>query len=101
MKILKDVHTHSCIKGCSPLVFSSRPCFLFAIARLPNGQMLNSWLSEKNNLSVSRLNFRGAKKANKCCMFCILYLINISCPRKSIKNRGMSCNLLWVPTFMV
>ena len=26
---------------------------------------------------------------------------NISCPTKRIKNRGMSCNLLRVPTFMV
>ena len=42
------------------------------IARLPNGQMLNRWFSEKNNLSVVRLRFRGAKKVKKCCMFCIL-----------------------------
>ena len=28
-------------------------------------------------------------------------IINISCPRKRIKNRGMSCNLLWVPTFLI
>ena len=29
-------------------------------------------------------------------------IINISCPRKRIKShRGMSCNLLRVPTFMV
>ena len=28
-------------------------------------------------------------------------IINISCPRKRIKNGGMSCNLLRVPTFMV
>ena len=35
-------------------------------------------------------------------MLHVLYIIiNISCPRKRIKNRGMSCNLLWVPTFMV
>ena len=35
-------------------------------------------------------------------MLHILYIIiNISCPRKRIKNRGMSCNLLRVPTFMV
>ena len=34
----------------------------------------------------------------------VLYIcINISCPRKRIENRGMSCNLLHVrvPTFMV
>ena len=32
----------------------------------------------------------------------VLYIIiNISCPRKRIKNWGMSCNLLRVPTFMV
>ena len=35
-------------------------------------------------------------------MLHVLYIIiNISCPRKRIKNRGMSCNLLQVPTFMV
>ena len=35
-------------------------------------------------------------------MLHVLYIIiNISCPRKRIKNRGMSCNLLRVPTFMV
>ena len=28
-------------------------------------------------------------------------IINISCPRKRFKNRGMSCNLLRVPTFIV
>ena len=28
-------------------------------------------------------------------------IINISCPRKRIKNGGMSRNLLRVPTFMV
>ena len=28
-------------------------------------------------------------------------LINSSCPRKRIKNWGMSCNLLRVPTLMV
>ena len=35
--------------------------FIEAITRLPNGQMLNRWLSEKNNSSVVRLRFRGAK----------------------------------------
>ena len=35
-------------------------------------------------------------------MLHVLYImINISCPRKRIKNRGMLCNLLRVPTFMV
>ena len=35
-------------------------------------------------------------------MLHVLYIIiNISCPRKRIKNRGMSCNLLRVPVFMV
>ena len=35
-------------------------------------------------------------------MLHVLYIIiNISCPRKKIKNWGMSCNLLRVPTFMV
>ena len=35
-------------------------------------------------------------------MLNVLYIIiNISCPRKRIKNRGMSCNLLRVPTLMV
>ena len=35
-------------------------------------------------------------------MLHVLYIINnISCPRKGIKNRGMSCDLLWVLTFMV
>ena len=35
-------------------------------------------------------------------MLHVLYImINISCPRMRIKNRGMSCNLLRVPTFMV
>ena len=29
-------------------------------------------VEEKNNLNVVRLRFRGAKKVNKCCMFCIL-----------------------------
>ena len=34
-------------------------------------------------------------------MLHVLYIIiNISCSRKRIKNRGMSCNLLRVPTFM-
>ena len=46
--------------------------FPITLTCLPNGQMLNRWLSEKNNLSVVRLRFRGAKKVNKCCMFCIL-----------------------------
>ena len=32
--------------------------------RLPNGQMLNRWLSDKNNASVIQLRFRGAKKVN-------------------------------------
>ena len=31
----------------------------------------------------------------------LFIIINISCPRKKIKNPGMSCNLLRVPTFMV
>ena len=54
--------------GAEPFMqFSKR-----ASLRLPNGQMLNRWLSEKNNLSVFWLRFRGAKKVNKCCMFCIL-----------------------------
>ena len=39
---------------------------------VPNGQMLNRWLSEKNNSSVVWLRFRGAKMVKKCCMFCIL-----------------------------
>ena len=35
-------------------------------------------------------------------MLHVLYIIiNISCPRKRIENRGMSCNLLRVPTFIV
>ena len=37
-------------------------------------------------------------------MLHVLYIIIdtcISCPRKRIKNPGMSCNLLRVPTFMV
>ena len=35
-------------------------------------------------------------------MLHVLYvIIDISCPRKRIKNKGMSCNLLRVPTFMV
>ena len=35
-------------------------------------------------------------------MLHVLYIIiNISCPRKRIKNREMSCNLLRVSTFMV
>ena len=35
-------------------------------------------------------------------MLHVLYIIiNISCPRKRTKNRGMSCNLLRVPMFMV
>ena len=33
--------------------------------RISNGRMLNRWLSEKNNSSVFRLRFRGAKKVNK------------------------------------
>ena len=41
-------------------------------SRLPNGQMLNRWLSEKNILIVLWLRFRGAKQVKKCCMFCIL-----------------------------
>ena len=33
-------------------------------------------------------------------MLHVLYIIiNISCPRKRNKNRGMSCNLLRIPTF--
>ena len=48
---------------------------------LPNGQMLNRWLSEKNNSSVFQLRFRGAK--NKCCMFCILKLIFLVLGRES------------------
>ena len=43
--------------------------FLSSYSRLPNGQMLNRWLSKKNNLSVFWLRFWGAKKENKCCMF--------------------------------
>ena len=35
-------------------------------------------------------------------MLHVMYIIiNISCPRKRIKNRGIFCNLLRVPTFMV
>ena len=35
-------------------------------------------------------------------MLHVLYIIiYMSCPRKRITNRGMSCNLLRVPTFMV
>ena len=35
-------------------------------------------------------------------MLHVLYIIiNTSCPSKRIKNRGMACNLLRVPTFMV
>ena len=35
-------------------------------------------------------------------MLHVLYMIiNISCPRKRIKNPGMSCSLFRVPTFMV
>ena len=71
-----------------------------ALARLPNGRMLNGWLSEKNNSSVFLLRFRGAKKGKE--MLHVLYMIiNISCLRMRIENRGMSCNLLQVPTFMV
>ena len=51
-----------------PLALPKEP-----LSRLPNGQMLTRWLSEKKNLSVFRLRFRGAKKVKKCCMFCILY----------------------------
>ena len=51
--------------------------------RLPNGQMLNRWLNEKNNLSVVQLRFRGAKKVKKCCMFCILQLIFLVLGRES------------------
>ena len=42
------------------------------VSRLPNPLMLNCWLTMKNN-----------------------------CPRKRIKNQGMSCNSLWVPMFVV
>ena len=42
------------------------------VARLPNAQMLNIWLNIKNN-----------------------------CSMKKIKNRGMSCNSLWIPAFVV
>ena len=54
--------------------------------RLPNGQMLNRWLSEKNNSSVVPLRFRGAKKVKKC-LHVLYIIINISCPRKRIKNQ--------------
>ena len=65
------------------------------LPRLPNGQMLNRWLSEKNVSSVVRL--RLGKE-----MLHVLYIImHISYPRKRIKNLGTQCNLLWVPTFMV
>ena len=70
------------------------------LSRLPNGQMLNRWLREKNNSSVVRLRFRGAKKV-KIMLHGLYIIINISCPRKTIKNRGMSCNLLRVHKFMV
>ena len=44
------------------------------VTRPPNGQMLNRWLSEKSNLSVIWLRFRGAKRV-------VLYIkVNISCP---------------------
>ena len=47
-----------------------------AVSRLPNGQM-------KNNSSVVLLRFRGAKKVNKCCMFCILLSIFLVLVRES------------------
>ena len=35
-------------------------------------------------------------------MLHVLYIIiNISCPRVRIKNRGMSCILLRVPTYII
>ena len=42
------------------------------ITRLPNSRMLNIWLNIKNN-----------------------------CSMKKIKIRGMSCNSLWIPAFVV
>ena len=41
-------------------------------SRLPNDLMLNHWLNKKNNLSVFRFRFRGAKKVNKPYIFCVL-----------------------------
>ena len=45
---------------------------LGAATCLPNAQMLNIWLNIKNN-----------------------------CSMKKIKNRGMSCNILYIPEFAV
>ena len=43
-----------------------------SFTRLPNARMLNIWLNIKNN-----------------------------CSMKKIKNRGMSCNSLWISAFVV
>ena len=49
------------------------PCTVQRIVtRLPNDLMLNHWLNKKNNLSVFRFRFRGAKKVNKPYIFCVL-----------------------------
>ena len=47
-------------------------CHNISLARLPNARMLNIWLNIKNN-----------------------------CSMKKIKNRGLSCNSLWIPAFVV
>ena len=57
------------------------------LSRLPNGQMPNRWLSEKNNSSVFELRFRGAKKGKQM-LHVLFIIISISCPRERIKIGG-------------
>ena len=57
---------------CATIVLSQVGALQAALTRLPNARMLNIWLNIKNNSS-----------------------------RKRIRNRGMSCNILCIPTFVV
>ena len=57
-------------KALQPILFIIRFKFAFDTpTKWSDAQLL---VEQKNNLSVVRLRFRGAKKVNKCCMFCIL-----------------------------
>ena len=57
---------------CASIVLSQAGALQAAFTRLPNARMLNIWFNIKNNSS-----------------------------RKIFKNRGTSCNILCIPTFLV
>ena len=76
--------------------------YIFYSSRLPNDLMLNQWLKEKNNLSVSRFFIASEepKVLSKPCIFSVSRALDVSLSKEWMKNWGMSCySAVWLILF--